>query len=280
MKPKIGAHVSTAGGVYNAIENAKKIGAESIQIYGASPRQWAAKMPKTDDIKKFKNAIKNSGVDSVFLHAAYLVNLASPDEVLRARSVQSLTSHLKIVEAIDAVGLIFHIGSSKDAPQNEGIQHIVNGAQEVLKKVPGKTRLILETSAGGGAKLGFTAKEVGEILKKIKSTRTGVCFDTAHAFEAGAIKYDPKTIKTIFDDWDKQLGLSQIIVIHANDSKTEFGSHNDRHENIGEGYIGLEGFKNLAKEKRLHDKPWILEVPGFDKSGPDKKNVDLLRSMF
>ena len=237
-------------------------------------------MLKTDDIKKFKNAIKNSGIDSVFLHAAYLVNLASPDEVLRARSVQSLTSHLKIAEALGAVGLIFHIGSSKDAPQDEGVRHIINGAQEVLKKTPGEAKLILETSAGGGTKLGLNAKTVGKILKEIKSKRIGVCFDTAHAFEAGTINYDSDTIKKTFDEWDEEVGLENIVVIHANDSKTEFGSHNDRHENIGEGYIGLKGFKNLAKEKRLHNKPWILEVPGYDKTGPDKKNVDILRACF
>ena len=280
MIPKIGAHVSTAGGIYNAIENAVRIGAEAIQLYGASPRQWAAKLPKGEDIKKFKDAQKSSKIKSVFLHAAYLVNLASPDQIIRARSVQSLGDHLKIAEMLDAFGLIFHIGSSKDAPQKEGVNHIIAGVNEVLKNIRGQSKLILETSAGGGAKLGFTAKEVGQILKRIGSNRAGVCFDTAHAFEAGIIKYDPKTIKSVFDEWDKEVGIENIVVIHANDSKTAFGSHNDRHENIGGGYIGLEGFRNLAKEKRLHSKPWILEVPGFEKTGPDKKNVDILRSCF
>ena len=119
------------------------------------------------------------------------------------------------------------------------------------------------------------------ILKKINSPRAKVCFDTAHAFEAGVIKYDdPKIINEIFNSWDKEVGLKNIVAIHANDSKTAYGSHNDRHENIGEGHIGLSGFKNLAKEKRLLDKTWLLEVPGFDNLGPDKRNVDTLRSCF
>ena len=281
MSPKIGAHVSTQGGLVNAFENAKKIGAEAIQIFGSSPQQWAVRELKKEDIEKFKAAHKKAGDISVFLHAAYLVNLASPNEITRANSIQSLVGHLKISEAIGAKGLIFHIGSAKDQPKEQAIEFLVSGVKKVLEKSKGDSLIILENSSAGGAKLGANPKEIGEILNKIKSDRTKVCFDTAHAFEAGVAKYDDQgTIAKVFDEWDKEIGLENIVAIHANDSKTPFASHNDRHENIGEGCIGLAGFKNLAKENRLKDKIWLLEVPGFDNLGPDKRNIDILKSCF
>ncbi|MBI3588861.1 MAG: deoxyribonuclease IV [Candidatus Liptonbacteria bacterium] len=281
MPPKIGAHVSTAGGLYKAFENARVIGADAIQIFGSSPQQWSVRLPKEEDIKKFKDAHKASDNIPVFLHASYLANLASASEITRANALQSLTGHLKIAELIGAEGLIFHIGSGKDQSKEDAMNFVIEGCLKILKNVPGKSLLILENSSAGGAKLGATAEEVGAILKKIKSPRAKVCFDTAHAFEAGVIEYDStEKIKKVFDEWDKAVGLENIVAIHANDSKTAFGSHNDRHENLGVGHIGLKGFQNLAQEKRLWNKVWLLEVPGFDNLGPDKKNVDILRSCF
>lgn len=281
MHPIIGAHVSAQGGLYKAFENAKNIGADAIQIFGSSPQQWSVRLPKEEDIKKFKQAHKESGNVPVFLHASYLANLASANEITRANALQSLTGHLKIADLIGAQGLIFHIGSGKDQTKEDAMNLVVEGCQKILKNVPGKTQLILENSSAGGAKLGSTPKEIGTILKRIKSPRAKVCFDTAHAFEAGIIKYEStEEIKKVFDEWDREVGLENIVALHANDSKTAFGSHNDRHDNIGSGHISLKGFQNLAKEKRLHDKVWLLEVPGFDDLGPDAKNVKILKSCF
>lgn len=279
--PLIGAHVSTQGGLFRAFENAKHIGADAIQIFGSSPQQWAVRMPNKTDIKKFKTDHEESGSIPVFLHASYLANLASPNEITRANAFQSLTGHLKIAEMISAIGLIFHIGSGKDQPKAEAMKLVIEGCRKILENVPGHCQLILENSSAGGAKLGATAQEVGEILKRIGSPRAKVCFDTAHAFEAGVAKYDsPETIRNVFNEWNREVSLENIVAIHANDSKTAFASHNDRHENIGKGYIGLNGFKNLAQEKRLYKIPWLLEVPGFDNFGPDKKNVDILKNCF
>ncbi len=278
MKPVIGAHASTAGGLYLAAENAARIGAQALQIFGASPRQWSAKIPDKNAIEKYQTGLKKYNLGPVFLHAAYLINLASPDEMIRAKSIMSLTAHLQIVESLQAEGLIFHIGSGKEAPKEEAIKHLVQGVKEVLKKVPGQAKIILENSAGGGQKLGSNAQEVGEILKQINSERAKVCFDTAHAFEAGIIEsYTPQNIEKLFDEWDREVGMENFTALHINDSKTAFNSHSDRHENLGEGYIGLSGFKNLTQEKRINNLPWILEVPGFDGLGPDKKNVELLK---
>ncbi len=280
-KPKIGAHVSVSGGLYKGIEKALAIGAECIQIFGASPQQWAVRMPSDEDITKFKQMRKESSVGPVYLHAAYLPNLASSDDGIYEKAIKNLAEHLEITERMGAEGLIFHVGSGKEAPKEEAIKKAIVGMKKVLKLVSGKTFLVMENAAGGGQKLGATAHEMGIMLGGVHSKRIKVCIDTAHAFEAGIIEgYTKEHVKEFVDEWDHEVGLENIVALHVNDSKTMFNSHHDRHENIGEGFIGLDGFKNLAQEKRLHDKTWILEVPGFDGNGPDKKNIDILKSCF
>ncbi|MBI5153155.1 MAG: deoxyribonuclease IV [Parcubacteria group bacterium] len=281
MKPKIGAHVSASGGLYKSIENATAIGAECIQLFGASPQQWAVRIPSDEDVVMFKNIRAEWNIGPVYLHAAYLPNLATLDDGMYEKSLKNLSDHLMIAERMGADGLIFHVGSGKEAPKEEAIKKAVLGMKRILKLVPGKTKLVMENSARGGQKLGSSAHEMGLMLKGVDSSRIKICIDTAHAFEAGIVEgYTKKNVKQFCDEWDKEVGLENVVALHVNDSKTVFNSHHDRHENIGEGYIGLEGFENLAREKRLHDKAWILEVPGFDGNGPDKKNVDLLKSCF
>jgi len=278
--PKIGAHVSAAGGLYNVIENAKNIGAECIQIFGASPRQWYAKMPAKETVERFKSEIEKSKIGPVYLHASYLVNLATPMRGLLKKSIKSLTDHLAICSQIGAEGLIFHVGSGKDTIKKAALDQEILAMKKVLKGVPGSAQLIMENTAGGGKKIG-TVEDIAYLHKKVSSPRVKVCIDTAHAFESGMIEeYNPAEVKKLFDTWDEALGMENITVLHVNDSKTKSGSCHDRHENIGKGHIGLNGFKALAKEKRLKDKAWILEVPGFKGNGPDKKNVDILKSLF
>jgi deoxyribonuclease-4 len=282
MRPKLGAHVSAAGGLYKSIENARDIGAECIQIFGASPRTWRGVLPAAEQIKKFRAAAREAGIQNIYLHASYLVNLASAKVYNREQSVLSLIDHLKIAELIGARGLIFHLGSSGEGGDIVAAKkYTIEGINKILKAVPGKTKLILENSAGGGAKLGFTFHEIGELFHGAKSGRLGICFDTAHGFEAGLIDdYTPEKIKKLFADFDREIGLEHLLVLHINDSKTAFASHHDRHENLGEGLIGLAGFKNLAGDKRLSLADWILEVPGFDNLGPDTKNVNILKNLF
>ncbi|MBI5742488.1 MAG: deoxyribonuclease IV [Candidatus Niyogibacteria bacterium] len=276
---KIGGHVSAAGGPRTGITHARRIGAECIQIFGSSPQQWHVKMPSTAQIKDFRAALGDNDLP-VYLHAPYLVNLASPDATMIQKSIHALSDHLKIAEVLGARGLIFHVGSGKGADKDEVLKTAARGMKETLKNVPGKTQLIIENTAGGGSKIGATLDEVAELVWLVKSPRVKVCIDTAHAFEAGVLDYSPASIKKFFDEFDEKIGIENLAALHANDSKTLFGSHNDRHENIGAGAIGLTGFKNLAKEKRLWDKDWLLEVPGFDGEGPDAKNIAILKSCF
>lgn len=279
-KPNLGAHVSAAGGIYNVFANAERIGAQCIQIFGASPRIWRVKQHSEADVKKYFELQKSAKIDAVYLHAAYLANLASSEAAQRELSIGSLADHLAIAETLKARGLIFHLGSSA-IPKDEAFVHTVNGMKKILEIVPGKSWLIMENSAGGGNKLGHDLAEIGLIIQAIGSDRVKVCLDTAHMFEAGLIdEYTPAKVKALFDEFDEKVGLKNLVALHINDSKTEFNSHHDRHENLGQGYIGLEGFKSLAKEKRLWDKDWMLEVPGMNDQGPDKENLDILKSCF
>jgi deoxyribonuclease-4 len=280
-KPSIGAHVSVAGGLYNAFINAEKIGAECVQIFGASPKMWRAKQPDEAALKKYFEAQRLSRVGNVYLHASYLVNLGSDKDLNRENSVMSLIDHLAIADKLKARGLIFHLGSSMSGTKEEALRFTVAGMKSVLEAVPGESWLIMENSAGGGHKLGREFTEVGEIIRQVGSPRVKVCLDTAHIFEAGGIdEYTKPKVKKLFDDFDQHIGLDKLVALHINDSKTPFDSHNDRHENIGAGHIGLEGFKNLAADKRLHGKDWLLEGPGFDNLGPDKENMEILKACF
>lgn len=277
----IGAHVSTAGGLHTAIKRGSEIGVESIQIFGSSPRTWRTKIPTKSEVDSFHKEQKKSQIQKVFLHAAYLVNIASANDEIYRYSIQSLIDHLTIAEMIGAEGLIFHIGSSKGISEREALKREVSAVKEIIKKVPGRAKLIMENTAGGGDKMGQTVESFAELFNKTKNKRLGICFDTAHAFEAGWMSsYSKNEISEFFKIFDKKIGLKNLSAFHINDSMTETASHHDRHANIGMGKIGIDGFKNLASKKELEGIPWILEVPGFDGQGPDKKNVKILEDIF
>ncbi len=279
-KPTIGAHVSAAGGFQNAVLVARHIGAEAIQIFGSSPRQWAVRMPSVKDTEAFKVAAKQAQLRAVFLHAPYLVNLATTDIPLWKKSVTLLTATMKIAEMIRAKGVIVHIGSGEGGLfREQSLDRAVGGIRQVLRNAVGKTMFIIENSAGGGEKVGKDFAEIAWLVKKIGSKRVGVCLDTAHAFEAGIAEFSEGGVMKFADEVERTIGWSRLVALHANDSKTEFGSKNDRHENIGKGFIGEEGFRNLLHHPKFASVPFILEVPGFAGEGPDKKNVDILKRL-
>lgn len=279
--PCIGAHVSVAGGLVNGITNALEIGASCIQIFGASPRQWAVRHHNPKEIDAFIRRRGDAGIRAVFLHAAYLVNLASPDSVTRARSEENLAAHFAIAQTLRADGLIFHIGSGKELPKRDAEELVVASLGRILKAVPGNAQLIIENGAGGGQKIGSSPEEIGELIRRVASPRIGVCWDTAHAFEAGIIeRYDRSTLAALAARFDQSFGIERLCALHVNDSKSPFNSHHDRHENIGEGYIGMSGFQALAAIHEFRSVPWLLEVPGFSGAGPDRENVERLKQLF
>ncbi len=281
QKPLIGAHISAAGGPVTAIERAKAIGAKTIQIFGSSPRQWKFNLPGEAVAREFRGAAKAAGIGPVFLHAPYLINLASGDTEPRTRSVVLLSGTLRIAEMLGAEGAIFHIGAgATDLTRNKAVNTVVKELKGILESVPGKAALILENSSGGNGKLGGELAEIGHMLDALGSARARFCFDTAHAFEAGMVKdYSPAEVKTLSREMAGTIGWERVSAIHANDSRTKQNSHHDMHENIGKGYIGEQAFRNLFADPNFRKIPWLLEVPGFEDQGPDKKNVDILKRL-
>lgn len=277
----IGGHVSAAGGFYKAVERATAMGATAMQIFGASPRSFQAPLPREEDINKYKETLRLSPIREVYLHALYLVNLATADEILFAKSEKSLADHLRIAEALNADGLVFHPGSVKGQTKEAALQKQAAALKRILKAVPGQAKLLVENTAGGGDKLGGPLEDLEFLVKEVGSERFGICLDTAHALEFGLVKkYSATECENLVRQIKNKIGLEKLVVIHANDSKTPAASNSDRHENIGRGEIGLSGFKNLASCPEFRTKPWLLEVPGFQDEGPDAENINILRSCF
>src|SRR3989338_1359007 len=199
--PRIGGHVSAAGGIERCIENGEKIGAACIQIFGASPRQWQVSVPTEEHIHAYHEALKKSAIEAVYLHAPYLVNLASPEKEMRKKSIHLLSEHFSIAQALRARGVIFHIGSGKELTKERAMAYVKEALCEVLTAVKGKSTLIIENAAGGGQKIGSSIDEIADIIRSVSSPRLEVCFDTAHAFEAGIIdEYSPEKIHALFDE--------------------------------------------------------------------------------
>ena len=280
-KPIIGAHVSAAGGLLNAVLSARHIGADAVQLFGSSPRQWAARLPAKKEATEFRAAARAAGLRGVFLHAPYLINLATLNVAMWRKSVQLLTTQMKIAKAVGATGVIFHTGSGEGGMfREQSLERAVSGMRQVLRNASGKALLIIENSAGGGERVGRDLADVAWLLKKLGSKRGAFCFDTAHAFEAGLVRsYVPEEVVRLAEEIARTVGWKRVAAVHANDSKTAFGSHHDRHENIGKGFIGESAFRNLLAHPEFRKVPFILEVPGYDGNGPDKKNVDILKRL-
>jgi len=279
-RPRIGAHVSAAGGVSQAFSRAQAIGAETIQIFGSSPRQWRVVFPSLSEQKKFLQEQQRTKVFPVFLHAPYLVNIASPNEYIYQRSIQSLAGHLKIAQSLKAEGVVFHIGSRRDLSDAEAVKKCAQAIKKIFSLVS-SSFLIIENNAGEGKKFGVDLTQISAVLQAVNSPRLKVCLDTAHLFASGVLAdFSFASLKKFFQEAEEKLGKEKLIVLHINDSLTPAGSRRDRHANIGEGKIGLRGFQNLAKIKQAQKVPWILETPGFHGQGPDQDNIKILHSLF
>ena len=274
----IGAHVSTAGGLHTAFGRAADIGAETIQIFASSPRAWKFRDLKPGAVAKFTSAAEETGIGPVFIHGSYLVNIAGAPDLV-AKSVDCLIRNMEVAAEIGAAGVVFHAGSHKGRGFDAVIGPAAAALSEVLEASPPGPLLLVENSAGMGAHLGASFEELGEMISAVGSDRFKVCLDTEHCFAAGYDIADPDGIEAAMDEFDRCIGLDRLVVVHANDAKVEMGSGVDRHDNIGDGYIGIAGFEVIMGHDAFSDVPFILEVPGPDKKGPDKDNVDRLKSI-
>ena len=275
---ELGAHVSAAGGVDKAVGRAADIGAEAIQTFAASPRAWAFKPIADDKAAAYREKAAEAGIKSTFLHGSYLVNIGGkPDHV--EKSVASLTNHMGAAAQIGAQGVIFHSGSHKGVGFDAVLDQAGVALKQVLDNTDDNVQLIIENCAGMGAQIGASFEELGRLIRAVGSDRLKICLDTEHAFAAGYNIADPQGIEKAMAEFDAEIGLDRLVVVHANDAKVEFASGVDRHENIGEGYIGIEGFETIMAHPAFADVPFLLEVPGMDKKGPDKPNLDRLKDI-
>jgi len=274
----IGAHAN--GGIKSAIVKAEEIGAHTIQIFIGSPQTWKPPSPKMEELISFKAATQKQLPGPVFVHGNYLVNLASNSDENRVKSVANLYQALRVADQIGAEGLIFHPGSAGTRSYKDAIKGVIRALEMVLKDYNGKCRLLLEVCAGQGQTIGCEFSEFKDMLSGMGFDRNlGVAWDTCHLFNAGYDVGSADGLKRTMDEFESEVGFEWLFAVHANDSKHPLGSRKDRHENIGHGFIGEEAFKRMLQNPTLRKLPWILEVPGIDKKGPDKQNIDLMRRL-
>lgn len=258
---KFGSHVSSAGGLWNAPENAAKIGCEVFQFFSRPPQGGSPAPISKEVAKKFREACETFKQELWVIHAPYIINFASTDPVIRGRSLKLIREELVRGSALGARAVMFHPGSARDVSLEEGIKMVADGVNELLDGYHGETQLLIEISAGSGTVIGDTFDEVRDVLKKVKRDDVGVCFDTAHAFASGYDLRDAKAVKATFDQFDKEVGLERLVMSHCNDSKVELGAKKDRHDKLGSGHIGIAGFEAMLAEPRLKKLFWIVETP-------------------
>ena len=274
---KIGAHVSMSGGISKAVVRGQDIGCEAIQIFGSSPQTWAFKPVPGEQIELFKQGLADAGIGPVFLHAIYLINLGTPDKEKLKKGIDSLANYMKLAADLGATGVIFHPGSHGGRGYEAILPQTVEAIKIVLDAAPEGPVLAVENMAGMGQHIGAKFDELGGILDAVDSPRLKICLDTQHSFAAGYDLANPDGIQAMLDELDAGPGSANVAAVHANDSKRVCGSGVDRHDNIGEGFIGEEGFAAIMANPAFADVPFLLEVPGFEGNGPDQQNMDILK---
>lgn len=276
---RIGAHVSTRGGILTAFDRARELGAEAVQVHPTPPQTWRRLHLEAEEVQEFRRRLASTGLVDFFFHAVYLINLGTPRPELLASSGASLAHYLQLANELGVAGVIFHPGSHLGRGFDSVLDQIGSSMRSALEAAPGEARLLVENSAGAGANLGATLPEIRRMLEAVDSPRVGLCLDTAHAFTSGWQLTTEEGLAAALAEFEAEIGWDRLWAIHANDSKAPFGSNRDRHENIGEGEIGSEAFARMLADPRLRRPPWILEVPGQERQGPDRANVDRLRKL-
>jgi len=277
---QFGAHISIAGGIEKAPERARKIGCECFQMFSRSPQGGKAKEITESVINNFKKNCQKYNLKSYYLHTPYYINLASANNRIYYGSISAIKKELETADLLGAKAVVTHLGSAKELGKKKAREKLVKGLVKILEVGTGRDpSLLLEITAGSGNIIGDTFEEIAyfikEAEKKIPKNSLGVCFDTAHAFASGYDLRNKKAVQKTFDNFDKTIGLERLRLVHCNDSKSDFNSHIDRHENIGNGKIGIEGFEAIVNNLKLKDLDFILETP---KEGVEK-DLKILREL-
>jgi deoxyribonuclease-4 len=269
----IGAHVSTGGGLPNAIERGKERGCESIQIFHQSPRMWRPTKYGEDDFAAFREAMDASPVEAVIIHAVYLINCATKDKVLRKKSLTSLTHALKVGDGIGARGVVLHPGSQKTDPLKPSLKRASKVIAAALKETD-SCPLLIEQTAGHKGLLARDFDQTAELIELAGGgERLGLCLDSCHLFVQGYDITDEAHLGEVLDEADAKVGIERLGAVHVNDAAVPLGAHLDRHANIGKGEMGKRGLSAFLSEPRFEGLPATLETPGPEKKGSSKAEV-------
>jgi len=276
----IGAHVSTGGGLPNAIERAEEIGCDAIQVFNQSPRMWRPTRYSDDDFTAFKEAMKASRVEVVAIHAIYLINPATNDREMRKKSLDSLTHALRVGDGIGALGVVIHPGALKDDTRTNARKRAVKLITEALARSE-SCPILYENTAGSPQLLGLDFDETAELIEKTGGPkRLGLCIDTCHLWATGYDLQKPQVVKGLVDEIDAKVGLDQLKLLHVNDSRDACGSNRDRHTALGKGQIKPRGLKTFLGEPRLRGLPAVFEGPGLAGHSPAKEDIKAFRRLW
>jgi deoxyribonuclease IV len=272
----LGAHLSIAGGYINALTEAKRIGADAVQIFTKNQRFWREKEVSDDEAKAFRKAMKPNGVKQVFSHSIYLISLGSENSDIIEKSILSLAMELRRCQALGLTHTVLHPGAAGTLQPAKAIRRIAGHIRNVLEATAGNpVKILLENTAGQGTSVGGKIENLGRLIEEIGSERVGVCIDTCHAFAAGYDIRTEKGMENLIGLIEKSVGLERLLCFHINDSKGALGSRLDRHAHIGEGLLGLEPFRYILKNfKKV---PKVTELP--KENDADVRNLVLLRSL-
>ena len=277
---RLGAHLPLGGGMVKAVDRAHEIGADALQIFADNPTAWRRRLGPPTEQAAFRTRLRDLDIGPVAIHAPYLVNLAGPDEDLFGRSVMVLASDLRAAPGFNGRYVNVHVGSHRGSGVAAGTDRLADGLALVLAEVddgPAAAMVVLENSPGSGFGLGTSVAELADIAeaaarRSVPSSRLGFCLDAAHAWAAGIDLSDPSATDAFLAEFEARIGLDRLVMIHLNDSKSELGSHSDRHEHLGAGRIGPAGLGHLLRHPSLAHVTYYLETPGMDE-GYDAINV-------
>jgi deoxyribonuclease-4 len=275
----IGAHISTRGGVHTVFERAAAINASAIALFAKNSNQWKGKELTDEDCALFA---EKRTITPIFTHASYLINLATTNPEFHRKSIAAMSDELDRAERLGIRAVVLHPGAHMGAGAKAGIDQIARSLDQVHAEIPNhKVVTLLETSAGQGSCVGCSFEELGQIIKRVDDReRVGICIDTCHIFASG---YDIRTrdaYERTIDELEKHAGIRKVGLFHLNDSKKPLGSRVDRHEHIGDGQIGLDGFSFLLNDERFRGIPKLLETPKKIEHESDRRNLATLRSLL
>jgi deoxyribonuclease IV len=274
-----GAHVSTSGGIHTAIDRAQAIGAEAVQVFTQSPRMWRPTNHDPANLERFKATRAEAGIEAVLCHAVYLVNLAAPDDDIYEKSVAALVNTVEVGCAIEADGVVFHVGSHLGAGLDAGLERALPALRQALEHCSDTTWLLIENSAGAGGTIGRSIEELARLVGGLdRHPRVGICLDSCHLWVSGVDVTDRAALDACIAEVEDRIALDRLRALHVNDAAAPLGSNRDRHANIGEGEMG-EALGLFLAHPKLQGLPTILEVPGPDGHGPDANEIQKLRDL-